>query len=118
MQRQDGAPAVVATRLRECAPTDEPDAGAVASCTRRRPADGPPLAWKSQGVGIGYSSVAVVGDKILPMGDADDASHVYAVGRADGKKIWEAKVGKAGDGGGYPGSRSTPTVDGDKVYAL
>ena len=28
------------------------------------------------------------------------------------------EVGRAGEGGGYPGSRSTPTVDGDQVYAL
>jgi outer membrane protein assembly factor BamB len=52
------------------------------------------------------------------MGDANDASHVHAVSRADGSKLWEAKVGRAGEGGGYPGSRSTPTVDGDRVYAL
>ena len=82
------------------------------------PKDGPPLAWKAEGVGRGFSSVAVVGDKVLTMGDADDASHVYAVSRKDGTPAWQAKVGRAGEGGGYPGSRSTPTVDGDKVYAL
>jgi len=82
------------------------------------PADGPPLAWKAEGVGIGYASVAVVGDKVLTTGDADDAGHVFAVSRADGKMVWKAKVGRAGEGGGYPGSRSTPTVDGDRVYAL
>lgn len=82
------------------------------------PADGPPLAWRAEGVGIGYASVAVVGDKVLTAGDADDASHVYAVNRADGKKLWETRIGRAGEGGGYPGTRSTPTVDGDRVYAL
>jgi outer membrane protein assembly factor BamB len=82
------------------------------------PADGPPLAWKAEGVGIGYASVAVVADKVLTMGDADGTSHVFAVRRTDGTKLWEAKVGRAGEGGGYPGSRSTPTVDGDRVYAL
>jgi outer membrane protein assembly factor BamB len=82
------------------------------------PDGGPPLAWKAEGVGTGFSSVAVVGDKVLTMGDAEEASHVYAVSRADGKPVWQARVGRGGDGGGYPGSRSTPTVDGDKVYAL
>jgi outer membrane protein assembly factor BamB len=91
-----------------------PDTGLL----KQWPADGPALLWKAEGVGIGYSSVAVVGDLVLTMGDADDASHVYAVSRTDGKSVWTAKLGRAGDGGGYPGSRSTPTVDGDNVYAL
>jgi outer membrane protein assembly factor BamB len=82
------------------------------------PKGGPPVAWKAEGVGEGYSSVAVVGDKVLTMGDLDGASHVIAVSRTDGKRLWATKVGKAGDGGGYKGSRSTPTVDGDKAYAL
>ena len=85
---------------------------------RSWPADGPPLAWKAEGVGEGFASVAVVGDKVLTMGDRDGSSYVFAVGRADGKNLWEARVGRAGEGGGYPGSRSTPTVDGDRVYAL
>jgi outer membrane protein assembly factor BamB len=82
------------------------------------PADGPPLAWKAEGVGDGFSSVAVVGDKVLTMGDAGDASFVFARSRKNGSKVWEAKVGKSGGGGGYPGPRCTPTVDGDRVFAL
>lgn len=82
------------------------------------PEGGPPVAWKAEGVGTGFASVAVVGDKVLTMGDADGRSHVYAVSREDGRKLWAAEVGKAGEGGGYPGSRSTPTVDEDRVYAL
>jgi outer membrane protein assembly factor BamB len=82
------------------------------------PSDGPPLAWKAEGVGVGYSSVAVAGDQVLTMGDAKGSSYVFAVSRMDGTSLWQAPVGRAGDGGGYPGSRSTPTVDGDRVYAL
>jgi outer membrane protein assembly factor BamB len=32
--------------------------------------------------------------------------------------VWSAKVGRVGGGSGYPGPRATPTVDGDRVYAL
>src|SRR5215471_12771274 len=32
------------------------------------PADGPPLAWRTKGLGSGFSSVAVVGGKIYTMG--------------------------------------------------
>jgi outer membrane protein assembly factor BamB len=82
------------------------------------PPDGPRLAWKAEGVGEGYSSVAVVGDKVVTMGDLDDACYVFAVNREDGRKLWRAKVGKPGGGSGYPGPRCTPTVDGDRVYAI
>ena len=39
----------------------------------------------------------------------------------DGKQKWSAKLGKAGNPDqkpAYPGARSTPTVDGDMLYAL
>jgi outer membrane protein assembly factor BamB len=83
------------------------------------PTDGPPLAWKAEGVGKdGFSSVTVAGDKVITMGDAGDSCYVFAVSRKDGKNLWEAKVGKSGGGGGYPGPRCTPTIDSDSVYAI
>jgi len=79
------------------------------------PKDGPPLAWKAKGVGAGYSSVAVAGGRIYTMGDGEDSSYVHALD-LDGKMIWSTKVGRPG--GNYEGTRSTPTVAGDRVYAL
>ena len=84
---------------------------------REWPPDGPPLAWKTNGLGTGYSSVSVAAGKIYTMGDRSDSSFVHALSVA-GKPLWSAKVGKPGGGGGYPGPRCTPTVDGDHVYAL
>src|SRR5688500_3677038 len=40
---------------------------------KRWPKDGPPLAWKSTGVGEGYSSVSVAGGRIFTMGDGNDS---------------------------------------------
>lgn len=84
------------------------------------PKDGPPMAWKepAKGIGEGFSSVSVVGDKVFTMGDVGDANYVFALDRATGKKVWEHKVGKASAPGGYKGPRCTPTVDGDLLYAL
>ncbi|MEW6161544.1 MAG: PQQ-binding-like beta-propeller repeat protein, partial [Verrucomicrobiota bacterium] len=80
------------------------------------PAGGPALLWKTKGLGRGYSSVAVAQGKIFTMGDSTDASFIHALAAEGGKKLWSAKVGKPG--GDYPGTRSTPTVDGARVYAL
>jgi outer membrane protein assembly factor BamB len=81
------------------------------------PKDGPPLAWKATGIGDGYSGVSVVGDRVFTMGDLGKDSHVIALGRAKGEKLWSAKVSALGNVD-HPGSRCTPTVDGDFVYAL
>jgi outer membrane protein assembly factor BamB len=60
----------------------------------------------------------VAGEHIYTIGDGPDASFVHALNRNDGKPRWAAKLGKAGELGGYAGPRSTPTVDGDYVFAL
>lgn len=81
------------------------------------PKEGPPLAWKTTGCGIGYSSVAVVGGRVFTMGDGPDASAVHCFDAKDGRKLWSsADIGKPG--GNYPGTRCTPTVDGDALFAL
>ena len=81
------------------------------------PEDGPKLLWKATGVGVGFSSVSVVGERIYTMGDGKDASHVYCLSTETGKIIWTSKrVGKTG--GNYKGTRCTPTVDEGHVYAL
>jgi outer membrane protein assembly factor BamB len=86
------------------------------------PADGPRLAWKATGFGQGYSTIAVVGDHLYTMGDKDGAGCVMAARAGDGKILWSSKVGAPGSPGvpGYdfPGPRSTPTVDGNLIFAL
>ena len=82
------------------------------------PEDGPPLAWKVRNVGGGFSSVAVAGGTIYTLGDLEDGCHVIALKEADGSPLWKTKVGESGGHRGYPGPRSTPTVDGEQVFAL
>lgn len=82
------------------------------------PAGGPRLVWKATGIGDGYSGVSIVKGRIYTMGDIGDSAYVEALEFRTGKKLWQTPVGPAGDGGGYPGPRATPTVDGDLVYAL
>src|SRR4051812_13191075 len=65
------------------------------------PDGGPPLAWKAQGIGHGFSSVSIAGSKIFTMGDSSDSSFIYALD-LDGKVLWSAKVGRPG--GDHPGT--------------
>ncbi|HXG47674.1 MAG TPA: PQQ-binding-like beta-propeller repeat protein [Methylomirabilota bacterium] len=98
-----------------------PDRTGIASETgllKEWPTNGPPLVWKAIGLGAGYSSVAVVGSRIFTLGDGADAAEVIALSTDDGSLLWRKPLGRPGGGGGYPGPRCTPTVDGDRVYAL
>ena len=81
------------------------------------PEGGPPLAWRASGLGGGYSSVAVVGGRIYTMSDLEKGQHVFALSAKDGSLLWKTHVGPKWEDK-YLGSRSTPAVDGDRVYAL
>ncbi|WP_020469072.1 PQQ-binding-like beta-propeller repeat protein [Zavarzinella formosa] len=86
---------------------------------KKWPAEGPMLAWKSDDVGLGFSSVAIQGDFVVTMGDiGKNGCYLIATSRSTGKKLWQTKVGEVGGGGGYPGPRCTPTIDGDMAYGL
>jgi len=84
------------------------------------PKDGPPLAWEAKGLGGGFSGVAVVDGKIFTMGDDDNGiESVIALGAADGRMIWSRAIGKSGhQDKDKAGSRATPAVDGEFVYAM
>jgi outer membrane protein assembly factor BamB len=84
------------------------------------PAGGPPLVWKATGLGIGYSTVSVVGERIYTIGEDDTNSAVVALNAADGKKVWSAKLGKPGAPGmpAFEGPRATPTVAGSLLVAV
>jgi outer membrane protein assembly factor BamB len=84
------------------------------------PNDGPKLLWQQKEIGGGYSTPAIVGDRIYLMADRKGEEFVVALAVKDGSEIWATAVGKVGPNMGpqYPGARSTPTLDGDRLYAL
>ena len=85
------------------------------------PKDGPKLTWKIDDIGEGYSTPSIVGGKVFVMSNkGTDDEFALALSIKDGKQIWSRHVGKVGPNRGpqYPGSRSTPTVDGDAVYVF
>ena len=84
---------------------------------KKWPDGGPPLVWKATGMGRGYSGVAIADGKIYTMGDIDGSSCVIALD-SGGKILWTSKIGPDTGNKNYPGTRSTPTIDGDKLYVL
>ena len=84
------------------------------------PKDGPKLVWTAKELGGGYSTPSVANGKIFLISSRGNDEFCQALDAKSGDKIWEAKVGPVGKNNGpqYPGSRATPTVDGDLLYAL
>jgi outer membrane protein assembly factor BamB len=86
------------------------------------PKGGPKLLWQVKEVGYGYGSVAVAGGRIYLTGNKGlDNEFVTALDGKNGKLLWATRLGKVGNPDqqpNYPGARSTPTVDGNLLYAL
>jgi outer membrane protein assembly factor BamB len=82
------------------------------------PAGGPPVLWRSTEVGKGYSSVAISGGVLYTLGERDGAESVVALDTADGRLLWARAIGPDYDNDRGGGPRSTPTVVGDRLYAL
>ena len=87
---------------------------------KKWPAEGPKLLWKATGLGIGFSGPAIVGNVLYIMGGLNDNECVLALDVSQGgKQLWSSVIGPSrNNGSGYPGPRSTPTIDGDRLYAL
>ena len=85
---------------------------------QRWPEGGPPLAWTTTGLGTGYSSLAVAGGRIFTVGDINRRQFVVAFSEADGKPLWSAPLGTPDYDDQHVGARTTPAVQGDRVFAL
>lgn len=83
------------------------------------PRSGPKPEWSAGGLGEGYSAVSVANGRVYTMGLVGTDEKVFALNERDGRPGWSVSTG----GGAYrdgtgDGPRCTPTVDGDRIYAL
>ena len=82
------------------------------------PKAGPPLAWRANGLGDAYSSFSTSGGRLFTLGARAGIEYVIALDRATGKKVWEYQNGRRFQNDRGDGPRSTPTVDGDRLYVF
>jgi outer membrane protein assembly factor BamB len=89
---------------------------------REWPTGGPKLLWQVTNIGSGFSTPSISGGRIFLTGNEGMTNEfALALSAKDGRRLWSAPLGKVGhpeQDPKYPGARSTPTVDGDLVYAL
>jgi len=82
------------------------------------PKGGPKRVWIYEDAGSGYSGPAIVGDKLFTLGTRDDAEHLIALNALTGKELWLIKLSEVLENRWGNGPRSSPTVDGEFVYAM
>ncbi len=78
------------------------------------PEGGPKLLWTAKGLGHGFSTVSIASGMVYTAGNIDKDTVITAI-NTDGEIQWQVKNGPAWTRD-YPGTRSTPTIDGDRLY--
>ncbi|MFA6242631.1 MAG: PQQ-binding-like beta-propeller repeat protein [Candidatus Hydrogenedentales bacterium] len=82
------------------------------------PENGPPVAWVARGLGRGFSSASVAQGKVYVTGMQDDQVGNVFVLNADGTIEKRIACGPETVEKQAPGTRSTPTIDGDRLYVI
>jgi outer membrane protein assembly factor BamB len=85
------------------------------------PKDGPPLAWKTRGLGGGDSAPSVAGGGIFGMSSRGADEVAWALSEKDGKEVWAIRLGPAVQQRmpqSKEGPGCTPTFDGERLYTL
>jgi len=83
---------------------------------KKWPEGGPKQLWSVEGLGIGFSSVAVAKGFVYTTGMIEGEGFLFAYDLAGNLK-WKQSYGPEWTGS-YKGTRTTPTVDGNRVYVF
>lgn len=81
------------------------------------PTQGLKLLWQAP-MGLGYSSVSVADGRIFTMFQNNEGQWIVCLDEKSGKENWKVRTGDIYMVMDYHGPRSTPTVDGNRVYCL
>jgi outer membrane protein assembly factor BamB len=86
---------------------------------REWPAGGPPLVWKTTGLGGGYTTPSFAHGLIYGMGYVGKDELAWALDEKSGKPRWRTRIAPAFKDMGYAqGPRCTPTVAEDLLFTL
>jgi len=80
------------------------------------PEGGPKLLWKIDGIGTGWSSPIIVGNRLYITGDVDDDLMIFAFD-LNGNPRWKARNGRSWKGP-YPGARACCVFSEGRLYHM
>ena len=84
------------------------------------PAGGPPLRWRVDGIGEGIASVSIAEGRIYTLGYFEGGEFLTALDQRTGQRVWATRVGPRVNENFLMRwlSQRTPTLDGDRIYAI
>jgi len=82
------------------------------------PDGGPKRVWLFEDCGVGYSGPAIFGDKLYILGAREGVTQLMAISTASGDEQWSVDLAEKVENDWGDGPRSTPTVEGDRIYVL
>lgn len=98
---------------------DRTDVSTETGLLKTWPEGGPERVWMNQKCGVGYSGFAVVDDNLYTMGAYENDERLICLDANSGEQRWRTVMTEGVlENGWGDGPRGTPTVDGDRVYAL
>jgi len=80
------------------------------------PKDGPPLLWKAEDLGKGYSSAVADGKAVYVTGMKDSTDYLTALS-LKGERLWQVPFGPSWNNT-FPPTRTTPTIDNGLIYVI
>jgi outer membrane protein assembly factor BamB len=85
--------------------------------SKQWPESGPSQMWRKP-LGEGFSGISISGSRLYTMYSKGTHEYVVCLNAADGGELWKVRTGATYMEGHGNGPRSTPTVDGDRIYAM
>ena len=85
---------------------------------RQWPAGGPRRVWLFENAGAGYSSFAIAKGKLYTLGSRRGTEQLICLDANTGREQWAANLGSELKNNWGGGPRGTPTVDGNRIYAM
>ncbi len=81
------------------------------------PASGPRELWRVN-MGAGFAGVAAVGQRLYTMDSRGEEELAVCLDVADGHEVWSTTVGALFREATGDGPRTTPTVEGERLWAV
>lgn len=97
---------------------DRSDVSRETGLLKNWPASGPKRLWVFGEAGSGYSGPAVVDGKLYTLGAQANAVNLISIDANTGKLIWSVEAAEKLKNDWGDGPRGTPSVAGNRVYAL
>lgn len=82
------------------------------------PEGGPKRVWHYDQAGFGFAGFAIADGKLFTMGACGEEELLIALDAGTGKELWTTRMGDLLVNNWGDGPRGTPTVDGNRVYAM